>query len=565
MAETRTFTVNPAIIRHLISSQAGTLEKAFGECVMNSIDAGASKVEINLTNAGFSVVDDGCGFKTREEVLACFEVFGFEHTDKARVFGQFGLGRAQLWNWSSTVWRTHQFRLDVDIRARGLDYELADNQEDLIGMTIDGAFYERLPEAERQSCIRGLERLCKYSVIPVIINGRNIQQDPEKAKWQYEDENCWIRKADTWGVDVYNQGILVRSYSSSEIGIGGAIVTKRGKVLAVSMSRTDVLTQTCKLWPKIKAAAAKLVDHEIKSGKTRLTDEKRDFLAQKTIDPQECKGLGDLKVFTMSNGKHECLKSVLMKLRRDDVILTTAPHGDKLAERAIRDGLAVVLAPRTLARFDTDTVAGLVECLIERLDAACRQQGEYAQDSWLGTQLVGIRGQVYESIDASPIKSVLRTSVVPTKDWQPRHRNLISALLEVNHAAAWIVAKHTGTENPARSLVVGESNAAEAFTDGATFVAIETEALDKAIHDGLPGILRLAGVLVHEYLHNDDDSGSHIHDQEFHETFHEVMLDSGDVLYARALDGFRRYCQLSERLSARLAKQTDIAAMVPRA
>lgn len=556
MAETRTFTVNPAIIRHLISSQAGTLGKAFGECVMNSIDAGASKVEINLTNAGFSVVDDGCGFKTREEVLACFEVFGFEHTDKDRVFGQFGLGRAQLWNWSSTVWRTHQFRLDVDIRARGLDYELADNQDDLAGMTIDGAFYERLPESERQSCVRDLERLCKYSVIPVFINGRNIQQDPEKAKWQYEDENCWIKKSDTWGVDVYNQGILVRSYSSSEVGIGGAIVTKRGKVLAVSMSRTDVLTQTCKLWPKIKAAAAKLVDVEVRSGKTRLTDEKRDFLAQKTINPDGCDGFMDLKVFTLSNGRHESLSALLYKLiRTDDMILTTAPHGDKVAERAMRDGLAVVLAPRTLSRFDVESVSGLVDCLTERLGASP------LRENWQFQRLKEIRERVYESLDDSPIKSVLRAEVVPTNEWKPMHRAMISALNLVNGPAAYAVASQTGTENPPRALVVGESNAAEAFTDGSTFIAIETEALDKAIHAGLPGMLRLVGVIVHEYLHNDDDSGSHIHDQEFYESFHEVMLDSADSLYARCLEAFRFYCKRVEKINARLAKQADVVAM----
>lgn len=554
MAETRAFKVNPAIIRHLISSQAGTLEKAFSECVMNSLDAGATKVEITLTNAGFSVVDDGCGFKTREEVLACFEVFGFEHNDKDRVFGQFGLGRAQLWNWATTVWRTHQFVLDVDIRNHGLDYELAEKDENQAGMTIDGGFYDRLPETERQSCIRGLERLCKYSVIPVIVNGRNVQQDPATANWQYEDENCWIRKTDTWNADVYNQGILVRGYSSSEMGIGGAIVTKRGKVLAVNMSRTDVLTQTCKLWPKIKAAAAKLMDVEVKTGKSRLTDEKRDFLARATIDSDDDEWITHLRVFTLANGRHETLATIATRLYDNHkAVFTTAPRGDKLAERAIRDNFAVVLDPRTLARFDADGMSGLFETLLTRMRAV-------APRSYYLHALEAARPRVFESLSASPVESMLRTELVPKHQWKPAHKNVIAAMEGVNSAVSVAVAHHTGVHNPRRELTVGESNAAEAFTDGSTFVAIETEVLDKIAHDGLPGFMRLTGLLVHEYLHNDDDSGSHVHDPEFYEAFHEIMLDTPD-LYDAAVSAFRYYAHRAARLNGRLAKQVDATAV----
>lgn len=555
MAETRTFTVNPAIIRHLISSQAGTLEKALAEGVMNSIDAGATKVEINLTNTGLSVVDDGCGFKTREEVLACFEVFGFEHNDKERVFGQFGLGRAQIWNWASTVWRTHRFALDVDIRARGLDYELADDKEDLTGMLIEGSFYDRLPETERQSCIRGLEKLCKYCVIPVIINGRNVQRDPNHVKWTYEDENCWIKKGDGWGVDIYNQGILVRSYSSSEVGISGAIATKRGKVLALNMSRTDVLTQTCKLWPKIKAAAAKLVDVEIRSGKTRMTDEKRDFLARATLTPEGCVGFGELKVFTLTNGRNESLQSLMKKLvgycGESDMILTTAPVGDRLADRAMSDRLAIVLAPRTLSRFDVGTVKEMVECLLDRLKCQA--------STWTYRKLqeFALSGQIYESLDDSPYRSKLHAATVPIKDWTPVQLNVIGALAEVNSTVAHLVSGRTGVACKVRDLTVGISNAAEAFTDGESYVAVEASVVDEIAKGGLPGMLRAANLLVHEYLHNDDDSGSHVHDMEFYEAFHEVVLDGALQLYDASLRGFKGYCRRSERLNRKLARQVD--------
>src|SRR5690606_15477247 len=119
--ENRQFSVAPSIIKHLIKSQAGSLGKAILECVQNSIDAGASRVDITLTTDTVRIVDDGHGLRSRDEVLACFEVFGFDHSEHEREFGRFGLGRGQLWAWASTHWRTHAFDLDVDVRERGLD------------------------------------------------------------------------------------------------------------------------------------------------------------------------------------------------------------------------------------------------------------------------------------------------------------------------------------------------------------------------------------------------------------------------------------------------------------
>jgi len=42
----RSFNVAPTFVMHLIKSQAGTLGKAVQEAVQNSVDAGATKVDI---------------------------------------------------------------------------------------------------------------------------------------------------------------------------------------------------------------------------------------------------------------------------------------------------------------------------------------------------------------------------------------------------------------------------------------------------------------------------------------------------------------------------------------
>ena len=144
----RTFSVDPAIIYSLISAQAGTLAKALLECIMNSVDAGASEVTITFDQTTLRVTDNGRGFTKVEEIEKYFEVFGFPHENDAlqsqRVYGQFGIGRAQLWTFASTVWRTAQFQMDVDIKNRGLEYERRDNCEPVPGVTIEGRFYEPL-------------------------------------------------------------------------------------------------------------------------------------------------------------------------------------------------------------------------------------------------------------------------------------------------------------------------------------------------------------------------------------------------------------------------------------
>lgn len=560
-SETRTFTVNPAIIQHLISSQAGTLEKAFAECVMNSIDAGASKIEVTIDSDRFTVADDGCGFRTRAEVLACFEEFGFEHTDKDRVFGQFGLGRAQLWNWASTVWRTHTFALDVDIRARGLDYRLETEANDQPGMAILGRFYEPLDEAARQACLRGIAKLCKYAVIPVIVNGKDVRKNPAHAKWTYEDENCWIEKSDTWELNVYNQGILVRGYSSSEMGVGGVAVTKRGKVLAVNMSRTDVLTQTCVLWPRLKAACRGLIEKEIEAKITRLTDDRRDFLARQTIDPSNCDHFEHLPVFTLTNGHSVTLLKLLGDMDRKHIrVLTVADRGDRLAERAMQSERAVVLARRTLARFDVDTLRDLVATLLARMRAAAT----YQQTRWLlGTvadlERIVADGYLYESLDASPCAAEMQAETLPRSDWTRQELYAIRALDAIDEHLRDLIAEYTGVACEPRQRTVGISNAAEAFTDGSSYIAYEKRVLSEVLAAGLPGFARAVALTVHEYLHNEADSGSHSHDAEFYSVFHDIILDPNGVPHKLALTAFRHYCVAARRISPKLARQVDAA------
>jgi hypothetical protein len=258
-AEQRKFTIDPSIIYHIISAQAGTLGKALLECVMNSIDAGATRVNITLEPDTVIIQDDGQGFRSRQEIEQWFEVFGFPHNERGsngnleRVYGQFGVGRGQLWSFASTQWRTNEFLMDVDIKTRGLVYELQTDLTSVPGLTITGKFYEVQAPSALGATERELVELAAYAQIPVSVNGRQINKLPSELKWPYETNEAWIRLKESGDLWVYNLGVLVRKFPAHHLGSGGTVVTKPKVELQLNMARNDILVAKCPVWKNIRA------------------------------------------------------------------------------------------------------------------------------------------------------------------------------------------------------------------------------------------------------------------------------------------------------------------------
>ena len=66
--EQHEFQMHPNLLKDVITRQAGTISKAVLEGVMNSIEAGATKVEIELRAAYLTISDDGRGFTDKTQV-----------------------------------------------------------------------------------------------------------------------------------------------------------------------------------------------------------------------------------------------------------------------------------------------------------------------------------------------------------------------------------------------------------------------------------------------------------------------------------------------------------------
>lgn len=559
--KSRRFAVSPSIIVHLIKSQAGSCGKAVAESVMNSIDAGANRIDITVDRKTFQIADDGHGFRSEDEILATFEVFGFDHSDHERQYGRFGLGRGQMWNFASTVWRTRSFSMDVDVRNRGLDYLLESNLDDVPGLTIHGTFYTEQSMADHVVLLKEIEDLTKYCAVPVYVNGKLVSRDPTAEKWTEETTEAYIKITETGGLKVYNQGIFVTTMPSQWVGVSGVLVTKRGHVLEANMARNDILRE-CPLWKRLHAHCVELAGNRItKNRGRRLNEDDRSFLAHQFREPGNFNNV--LKpIFTLTNGKHLSLIDLLHHARRTRA-LTVSEGGCRTAEKLTRDNAAIVLSYRTLHRFGVDTIA---ELLAEMKAAFARipENERMATKEWLSLSwaLNNIDCFVYEAMQRVPGCRELRANKIPTKDLKPAQRQFLSAAKIVNQYAYRAVAANSYAigkcpRSGSRKLILAEAEGCDAFTDGLQFIAISEELAEAVVKKGYPMWHRLASILVHEYLHDADDSGSHAHDFDFYENFHEIICDQQNDLVIGAMQAFQQFQTARDRVTARDAKDID--------
>ena len=147
-SSTHAFSVHPSVIKSIILEQAGDPCKAIAELVMNSVDAKASYVDITLDSKKFTVVDDGVGFKNKEEVTSFFGTFSMPHTDGDSTYGVFRCGRGQIFAISESEWRSGNFLLSVNLDGlegrKDVGYGLLHTDDEYPGCSIKGEFFTPL-------------------------------------------------------------------------------------------------------------------------------------------------------------------------------------------------------------------------------------------------------------------------------------------------------------------------------------------------------------------------------------------------------------------------------------
>ncbi|WP_205710498.1 ATP-binding protein [Burkholderia cepacia] len=525
------FELDPAIIHHIIHSQAGSIGKAMIELIMNSVDADARSVVLSMSKDGFTCKDDGRGFASREDVLRYFGRFGTPHQEGDATYGRFRLGRGQIMAHASTVWKSNFWQMTVDTRSMGYSYDLDDltDSTGVQGCDISGKWYEPLTDTELLSATQEIRDLVRYTPVSVELNGRTISRDPRSEKWDYEDEFAWYRVKVEGAVSIYNQGVLVRHDAPQQWGAGGIIVSK--KAIALNVSRTEILRKTCEVWrPIAKQFGSMAREISARLGEHRKTEARREKAANDLLagDANILDTFRNEEVVTLLPGKRHISLMRFLDHRGQVSVAESAfdvPKGEAIA----REKIAQIVHPSTLARFgchSTDDFRESIERILQTVRTAWKDS--YGNSYWID------QTKVPDFIDFNVLREafVERSAIVSEKkalDAETRRMWVAMRWCIEQYAALCAGANRMDRSGRvfagefARHILLGESNSMEAWTDGATYIAFNVNAVKTLKKDPIKTAGYLFGLTEHEVAHQGDsiDCG---HDEAFYQRYHDISI-----------------------------------------
>lgn len=544
--ERRTFKAHPNLILQAIQRQAGSLSKAIMEGVMNAVDALATGVTVTCDGATVVIADNGNGFPSTREIDEFFNVFGQPHVEGDATFGTFRIGRGQLFSYGANVWRSGTFQMDVDIKQHGLDWTLADQLAPAVGCTITIALYDHLMPTELAELERSLKRALKWVAVPISYNGKGISTDPATATWDHVTDDAYIALRPTHQMSVYNLGVAVRDYGAHDLGCGGEIVSKAA--FKLNTARNDIQGD-CPIWRRLRPKCAVWAGAKVATKKAPMTDAERQFFATQLATGMLSTGARSLKLVTDVTGEHlsvSQLESFLVK--RGIVTATVAPMYDRRGDKLQQEGRALVIATETLERFGAETLEALLALLRPHGSAdilasvSVRPFEDVAADISADHRVLGVEA-------LTPTERLVLDTLT---GWQPS--------LFPRHGR-WDAPDDTPAN---RRLLAGESETAEGWTDGQTYIAIHRRFLTGDFSAQF--WTEVALLLLHEYAHEDPSVDTHVHDAAFYGRFHDTTVRGLPAFVDRCVcDWPRRLEDANRALGREVLRLKDRAVKIAKA
>ena len=550
MAEIRRFRMNPKLLYDVILRQAGSLSKAILEGVMNSVDAAATRCDITLSEGILTIHDDGKGITTRREIEEFFETFGTPHDESEhKVFGTFRMGRGQLFAYGVNNWQTGPFTMAVDVKGKGLDYELSSNGMVVDGCVIGVSLYERLLPSDLVEAERSIEAWAKYAPLVVTFNGVEVTVDPSTEKWDHVTDDAYIRLKDTGEVSLYNLGVYVCGFPNYRLGSGGVIVSKRQ--LKMNFARNDVQSD-CPVWKRVKPFFVDRSSDAASKTKVLKPWQRQNIRMRVRNDLELTSQMFSRSYLEMSNGRcfspaNLCNGTYWGRYHRR---MTFAPKGDAVADKVLSGGLALVVSNECLSDFRLEpTKEGLREML--RVVLSSHYHVDHL-DHFV---------KMWEIVDFATISK----GVSATMDIVPEKKLTPNEVLWLRIARACVYSFNDGVMGwKPRKIVVGDSPGLLAWTDGSTYVALERRFLRELEFD-VKGAATLGLILAHELAHSDSDIDGHHHDQAFYEEFHELAMGKVPFFTSSVIAELpKQLAAANRRMSKKVAAEMDRHARIER-
>ena len=514
-AEKRTFQISSHMIFHTINNQAGSIEKAILECLMNAVDAGATKVEVDFNKNGlnYTIKDNGHGFRSKEEIENCFEVFGFDHgtpDENHRTYGTFGIGRAQLWAFSKNSWKTNQFTLNVDIKNKGLDYELIeDNKNKIKGCLIEGEFYEYQDLATIQYTCRELTKLALYLPIEFVLDGKVVNKKASESKWDHETKHAYIKFNETGDLKIYNQGVYAMAYPNYKFGKGGLIVSK--KALTLNTARNEILLSKCEVWKDVKKFVEEKSAEDIVKKEILSNDQCKNLFYNFLADKINFYEFKKKKIFSDVKGKRVSLEYIM----KYNVLTISNKKGSQIGETILNKKTAFVFSPEILEWVDCSP-----EELVDNLNKIVSEKWSWTFQ-W-----------TYKDFDHLSKEQNSKIEVLDSKQLTKKQKIHLQILEKMSYMIYYktVYFKYKNLRDASQFFLQRKINLAdtelnfEAWTDGVSYISFNSKFIEKNIEKGMKGMQQVVLTMIHEYLHEEQTSDAHVHSFDFYENFHDICF-----------------------------------------
>ena len=475
--EIRHFKAHEKLLYDVMTRQAGSMQKALIEAVMNSVDAKATKVSFQITRKQTIIEDDGKGM-TREEILKFFEFFGLPHEEgEDKTYGEFRMGRGQLFAFGINIWHTKTNKMVVNIKTKGLDYILDSDTENFEGCRIIIDHYKEMEDFDLRRMIEEFSKMIMYVSIPVFVNGNKVNASIDSEKYDYDlkTDQAIIRLAGSCvGLDVkvYNRGVFVTSLNHE--GVSGIIITS--VPIKLNFARNDILDD-CKIWQTIQVDYIKFKKQIfLQMAKRYLDENAKKAIISLMYNDQECRKMyGKLKVLRTSSGSWVSLDSLAGKS------VAFAKDGDRIGDKIMQQGIGIVLDQD----FCYDMKALVRSC-------------SYSD--------------MLKTVEITSLSKDLQITNKPVADDQLKPREL------KNLAKLRTLSSETNCTH-GRRIMAGESVTSMGWTDGQTYICISRDILKLKTMYGFDqkGFI----LLMHEVTHDNSDESADLHGDEFHKRFHD--------------------------------------------
>ena len=350
--EKQDFEMTKGLLSDVMRKQAGSLEKAVLEAVMNSVDAGANWINIEITQNHITIEDDGAGME-RREIDEYFKKFGLKDDDiNEKEFGKFRIGRGQIFNFGVNIWHTNDYVLIVNLEddettvelegdeytvdTSELGYQVAEGVEN----TVDGCHIEMelFDEIDTVSCKVGdVKDLITYVPwvhdVEITVNGNTINNELDvTAK---TDQAYFTVTSEGWGskTKIYNQGAYIKSESLTPVK--GKIITTVD--IDVNFARNDIL-RTDPNWEHIVDQYIEATKDYLAENPDNLEYSEVEWMLDKAEDSNAyLQQIEDLQLIPDING----VKWSIQEL--DGQKITYSRQGNKAAEELMEQMNVVII------------------------------------------------------------------------------------------------------------------------------------------------------------------------------------------------------------------------------